>query len=197
MDILFTDENNGVAIGSYGLYLRTIDGGQNWVESMVDEENDYHLNNMIQFDDGRRVIAGEAGYSYRNNGNGERWQAMQMPYQGSMWGALKTDNDCVLFYGLRGHVMESCDFGSSWNEVETGSLASISGAAQHDGLVLLAANSGTILIRDDGGKFTTHYHSSGGDFAAVLSLGDGSFLLVGEDGVNKYPETAKEGDRND
>lgn len=197
MDIVFTDENNGVAIGSYGLYLRTTDGGQSWEDAMVDEESDYHLNSLVRFSDGRRIIAGEAGYSYRSHDDGETWEAMEMPYLGSMWGALQTDENCVLFYGLRGHVMESCDFGASWAELETGSLASISGAAQHDGLLLLAANSGTILIRDDGGKFTVYHHSSGGDFAAVLSLGDGNFLLVGEDGVNKFPETAARDDRND
>jgi len=197
MDIFFTDKNNGVAIGSYGLYLRTSDGGQSWEDAMVDEENDYHLNSLVRFDDGRRIIAGEAGYSYSSNDDGETWEAMQVPYQGSMWGALQMDNDCVIFYGLRGHVMESCDFGSSWKEVETGSVASISGAAEHDGQVLLAANSGTLLIRDDGGKFIVHQHSSGGDFAAALSLGDGSFLLVGEDGVNKFPEADKKEDRDD
>ena len=197
MDIFFTDKNNGVAIGSYGLYMRTSDGGQSWEEAMVDEENDYHLNSLVRFDDGRGIIAGEAGYSYSSNDDGEPWEAMQVPYQGSMWGALQMDNDCVIFYGLRGHVMESCDFGSSWNEVETGSVASISGAAEHDGQVLLAANSGTLLIRDDGGQFIVHQHSSGGDFAAALSLGDGSFLLVGEDGVNKFPEADKKEDRHD
>jgi len=197
MDIMFTDANNGVAIGSYGLYLRTADGGQSWEDAMVDEENDYHLNSLVRFSDGRRIIAGEAGYSYRSDNDGETWQAVEVPYQGSMWGALQTDEKCVLFYGLRGHVMESCDFGSSWTQLETGSEASISGAAEYEGRVLLAANSGTILTRDDGGEFTVHQHSSGGDFSASLSLGDGSFLLVGEDGVNKFPETEKKEDRDD
>ena len=197
MDIVFTDKNNGVAIGSYGLYLQTSDGGQNWEGAMVDEENDYHLNSLVRFSDGRRIIAGEAGYSYRSHDDGVTWEAMQMPYQGSMWGALQTGSDCVIFYGLRGHVLESCDFGSSWNEIETSSVASISGAAEHDGQVLLAANSGTLLIRDGGGQIIVHQHSSGGDFAAALSLGDGSFLLVGEDGVNKFPEITGKGERND
>jgi len=197
MDIVFTDKNNGVAIGSYGLYLQTTDGGQSWEEVMIDEENDYHLNSLVRFDDGRRAIAGEAGYSYRSQDDGETWETMQLPYQGSMWGALQTGDDCVIFYGLRGHVMESCDFGSSWNEIETGSVASISGAAKHDGQVLLAANSGILLVRNDGGEFIVYQHSSGGDFAAALSLGDGSFLLVGEDGVNKFPETDKKDDRDD
>lgn len=197
MDVVFTDENSGVAIGSYGLYLETSDGGKNWQPSIVDQDSDYHLNSMLVFSDGRRIIAGEAGYSYRSFDDGETWEAMEMPYQGSMWGALKTEEDCVLFYGLRGHVVESCDFGSSWTELETNAESSISGAVEHEGLVLLAANSGTILIRDDGLGFTTYHHSSGVDFSAVLSLGDGNFLLVGEDGVHQYPEMTQGESRND
>ena len=81
--------------------------------------------------------------------------------------------------------------------METNSEASISGAAEHEGLVLLAANSGTILVRDDGQDFTVYQHSSGVDFSAVLSMGDGNFLLVGEDGVHSYPETGNGGKGND
>ena len=197
MDIYFTDENNGVAIGSYGLNLQTRDGGQTWEDATVDAENDFHLNSLVRFNDGRRLIAGEAGYSYRSYDDGETWEAIEMPYQGSMWGALKTNGGCVLFYGLRGHVLESCDFGSSWTELETGSEASISGAAEYDGLVVLASNSGTVLIRDNRGHFSVHHHSSGVDFSAVISLGDGNFLLAGEDGVHKYPETGNKGEGND
>ena len=86
--------------------------------------------------------------------------------------------------------MESCDFGSSWKELDTGSESSISGAAEHDGLCA-GANSGTVLTRDDQRSFQYH-HSSGVDFAAAISLGDGNFLLVGEDGVHRYPETVEE-----
>lgn len=194
MDIYFTDQNHGVAIGSYGLYLYTSDGGKTWDESMVDEESDYHLNSILYFGDGKWLIAGEAGFSYRSFDDRETWELMEMPYQGSMWGALKTDSDCVLFYGLRGHVIESCDFGSSWDEINTGSESSISGAAEYDDLVVLAANSGVVLIRDDASGFRTYHHSSGVDFSSVISLRDGDFLLVGEDGVHRYPETVKEGD---
>ena len=197
MDIHFTDENNGVAIGSYGLYLRTSDGGQTWEDATVDAESDFHLNSLVRFSDGRRLIAGEAGFSYRSYDDGETWEAIEMPYQGSMWGALKTNAGCVLFYGLRGHVMESCDFGSSWTELETGSESSISGAAEYEGLVVLASNSGTVLIRDDNGDFRIHHHSDGVDFAAVISLGGGNFLLAGEGGVHKYPETGNKGEGND
>jgi photosystem II stability/assembly factor-like uncharacterized protein len=191
MDIHFTDENNGVAIGSYGLYLVTQDAGETWEERVVDEESDYHLNRLLDLGDGKWLIAGEAGYSYRSYDYGENWELLDMPYQGSMWGAQRSSEECVIFFGLRGHVLESCDFGMTWEEVETGSEASISDAARYEDLVLLAANSGTLMIRDDSGRFSTYHHSSGVDFSSVLSLGDGRFLLVGEDGSHYYPEAEK------
>lgn len=190
MDLYFTDESNGVAIGSYGLYMRTGDGGRSWEDVTIDEEGGYHLNAMVRFDDGRRMIAGEAGYSYRSFDDGETWEPMDMPYIGSMWGALRLDDGCVLFYGLRGHVLESCDFGDSWDELETGTEASVSGGAAIGQQVVLGANSGIVLTREGRGDFRAHTHSSGVDFAAVAALPDGRFVLVGEDGTFSYPERA-------
>lgn len=197
MDIYFMDEDNGIAVGSYGLYLLTSDGGKTWEEGVVDEESDYHLNGIIDFGDGRWMIAGEAGMSYRSYDDRETWEALNLPYQGSMWGALKTDDDCVLMYGLRGHVLQSCDFGTTWTEVPTGTEASISGAAAYGDFVLLAANSGVILLKNDSRGFRVYRHSSGVDFASAISLDEGSFLLTGEEGVHAYPEADENGDGDD
>ena len=194
MDLYFTDEKNGVAIGTYGLYLVTSDGGLNWEDIEIDPEGGYHLNAMVRFDDGRRLIAGEAGYSYRSYDDGATWEMMDMPYLGSMWGDLRLDDECALFYGLRGHALESCDFGATWTELETGSESSISGGALRNGRVLLAASSGIVLTRDDGKEWIEETHSSGVDFAATVALDDETFLLVGEDGVFRYPEAATEED---
>lgn len=194
MDLYFTDEDNGVAIGSYGLKLETADGGKTWLDGVVDEENDYHLNSMVRFDDGRRMIAGEAGYSYRSLDDGETWEPIELPYSGSMWGAIRTTDDCVIFHGLRGHVMESCDFGMAWRMLESHSQSSLSGSAFRDGLLVMVGNSGTILVREDG-RMTQHNHSSGVDFAAAIALDDGRFLLVGEDGVHYFPEADAGGRR--
>jgi len=64
-------------------------------------------------------------------------------------------------------------------------------------MVLLAANGGIILIRNDSSGFRVIHHSSGVDFAAAISLGDGSFLLSGEEGVHTYPATDMGGDVNE
>lgn len=188
MDLHFTDEQNGVAIGSYGLYLVTDDGGRSWQDGAVDEENKYHLNAMVRFPDGVRLIAGEAGYSYRSLDDGATWEPLDLPYQGSMWGALLSSRGCAVFYGLRGHILQSCDSGDNWVELASGTQASLSGAAEHQGLLVIAGNSGTVLTWSGGG-FTTHQLSSGVDLAAVLPLSGGRFLLVGEGGWHLFPET--------
>ena len=192
MDVYFRDQNHGLVIGAYGLMMVTSDGGQTWQDTLVNEEDDYHLNALLPLDDERYLIAGEAGYSYRSSDTGQTWQSMEMPYLGSMFGAVRTQGDCVLYFGLRGHVQQSCDFGESWVELETGSETTISDAVAWDGKVLLVGNSGAVLEFDGDGGFSEYKHSSGGDFAGILHLGEGRFLLVGEDGVHRFPETQQE-----
>ena len=187
MDLFFTDPENGVAIGSYGLYLVTSDGGRSWEDGVVDEENEYHLNAMIRFPDGLRLIAGEAGYSYRSFDDGETWEPLDLPYGGSMWGAIVSARGCAVFFGLRGHLLQSCDRGDTWVELSTNTQSSLSGAAEQQGLMVIAGNNGTVLTWAGAG-FTEHKHSSGVDFGAVLPLSGGRFLLVGEDGTHFFPE---------
>jgi len=192
MDIFFSDENRGIAIGAYALLMFTMDGGQTWEDAYVNDEDDFHLNSLVTYPDGRLLIAGEAGYSYRSFDHGQTWESMNMPYLGSMFGAVKTAEDCVLFYGLRGHVQKSCDFGDSWEELETGTRSTLSDAAAYDGKVLIVGNGGSLLEWNGDGGFTEHVHSSGVIFSGVINLGDGRFLLVGEEGIHYYPESTEE-----
>ncbi len=191
MDLYFRDESHGIAIGAYGLMLLTSDGGHSWEDGAVNDEDDAHLNAIIETSTGSLLIAGEAGFSYRSTDGGATWESMDLPYGGSMFGAVATAESCVLFYGLRGHVMRSCNDGDNWEELSTGSEATLLGAAGQDGKVLLAGNGGVILVYDGAGGFSSHLHSSGVDFSAVLGLGAGRFLLAGEDGTYFYPEDSQ------
>ena len=191
MDMWFADADTGIAIGAYGLLLTTGDGGQNWDDWAVNDEDDAHLNSMIELADGTLLIAGEAGYSYRSNDAGESWEALDMPYMGSMFGAAMAGDDCILFFGLRGHILQSCDNAESWNELDAGSENTLAGAAKYEDGLLLVGNSGVLIEYTNGGGITASYHSSGVDFSAASYLGDGRFLLSGEDGVYRYPETSQ------
>ncbi|MDZ4731503.1 MAG: YCF48-related protein [Xanthomonadales bacterium] len=188
MDMWFSDEDNGLAIGAYGLMLSTADGGQNWEDWAVNDADDAHLNNIVELSDGTLLIAGEAGFSYRSDDAGETWEALDIPYQGSMFGADVAGDGCILFYGLRGHILRSCASVGSWEELETKSENTLAGGTSHAGGVLMVGNSGVIVDYRNGGALSLHNHSSGVDFSTAIIMNDGSFLLAGEDGVHRYPE---------
>jgi photosystem II stability/assembly factor-like uncharacterized protein len=110
-----------------------------------------------------------------------------------MWGAIVSARGCAVFFGLRGHLIQSCDRGDTWVELATNTLSSLSGAAEQQGLIVIAGNNGTVLTWAGGG-FTVHKHSSGVDFSTVLPLSGGRFLLVGEEGTHFFPENNGSGD---
>lgn len=188
MDILFLDAGHGFAIGAYGLMLETLDGGETWDDVAVSDE-EWHLNAMLEVDAERLMITGEAGFSYRSFDQGESWEVIEMPYPGSMFGIVPTEDECILVFGLRGTVQVSCDFGDTWDEFDSGTESSLSGGLPIDSGVLIAGNSGVILELDYETGATVHTHSSGTDFAAITRLGSDRYLLVGEDGVQYFPET--------
>lgn len=190
MDMWFSDQDNGLAIGAYGLMLSTSDGGQNWEDWAVNEEDDAHLNNFVELRDGTLLIAGEAGFSYRSTDAGESWEPLDVPYQGSMFGAVVADDGCIIFFGLRGHILRSCDGGNNWEELDSGSENTLAGGTSHSGGVLMVGNSGVIVEYRNGGTMSVSYHSSGVDFSTAIETEEGSFLLAGEDGVHRYPEAS-------
>jgi len=193
MDILFTDESRGLAVGAYDLALVTEDGGKNWDDSSISGE-DWHNNGILDLGDGLMMVAGEAGTSYRSEDGGEIWDPLELPYGGSMFGIIEAGDGCVLLYGLRGHVQQSCDFGDDWEELETGTESTITGAVRWQDTLVMVGNSGLVLTREGQGDFRAEYHPGGDDFAAVVATADGRFLMVGEDGIHHWP---LDGEAND
>lgn len=186
MDVLFVSPEVGMVVGAYGLMMITRDGGENW-EERYPSEDEWHLNSLLTLDNGDIIIAGERGFSYISEDGGETFETIEMPYPGSMFGIIEVEN-CVVVFGLRGHVQESCGGGRTWAELVTNNQQSLSGAAYRDGELMMVGNGGIILKRKDRGPFTHSFHSSGVDFASIIPMEDGSWLLVGEEGRHRYPE---------
>ncbi|MEM1410902.1 MAG: YCF48-related protein [Pseudomonadota bacterium] len=185
MDLHFVDASTGYAIGAYGLLMKTNDGGESWDEFPVSPD-EWHLNGIVDLGGGALVIAGEAGFSYVSEDAGENWLPIEMPYPGSMFGAVLA-GDCIVAYGLRGNVQRSCDGGNGWEEVSTPTESSLAGGAYRDGETLLVGNSGQLVMIDANGQVNAQQHPSGVDFSAVVPLEGGQWLLVGEGGRYHYP----------
>ncbi len=172
MDLHFFDADKGMAVGAYGLALFTTDGGSNWSDHIINEE-EWHNNAILDVNGSDIMVAGEAGFSYRSRDGGKTWETLDMPYPGSMFGIVGGIDSCITVFGLRGHVQESCDFGDTWTELDSGTESSIAGALHAGGKTIMVGNSGLVLTREGNGPFTSITHSSGVDFAAIVAAGHG------------------------
>ncbi len=82
LDVWFADGKRGVAIGAYGLFMETSDGGTSWQPGMI-SENDFHHNAIAESPDGRLYIAGEFGSIIRSSEAGRTWTEIDSPYESS------------------------------------------------------------------------------------------------------------------
>jgi len=197
-DVWFSDAKNGVAIGAYGSYYTTSDGGTTWsFESIGD--TDWHLHQIARAVDGRLYMAGEAGTAFRSDDGGATWTELLTPYQGSFFGVLPLEDDVVLLFGLRGHLFRSEDAGENWLEIETGTVAMLTdGIRLDDGTIVITGLGGIVLVSSDGGRtFEILEQSSRRGIQAVVQASDDSLLLVGEFGVRSLPVSELAGGRGE
>ena len=208
LDILFTDENNGIAIGAYSLMLVTTDGGTTWSpkqalapsaaadapaapmqgdifsaeDLQLDEESDPHLNAIASTGPNGLVIVGERGTVLRSDDAGATWRKLPFPYKGSMFGVLSMGDGRLLAFGLRGNVYESIDDGSSWSKVPAqGSVSLMGGTALDNGGAVLAGGNGTLLKRAsaDAPFTTSNFKNSIGESPTLFAvMSDGKGGIV-------------------
>lgn len=184
LDVLFINESDGFAIGAYGTYLTTFDGGKNWTDSLISTEEDYHLNKIIRIDEFKYFVVAEAGKAYRSFDAGKNWESLELPYPGSMFGAIKYQ-DQIITYGLRGHVLVSSDFGESFIQLDSPILDSLFGAAQtYTDKVLLVGANGAILQYKNMAVTKVDLSKSDGDYTGLLPIKNHDTIFIGESGIS-------------
>jgi len=193
LDVWFKDLNTGIAVGAYGALLETTDGGQHWedIGDRLDNEDQYHLNGITYVKDAGLFIVGEMGSMFRSADEGQTWEKLEGPYQGSLFGAVGTSEaNTLLAYGLRGNLFRSTDFGSNWEPIalqgERGPLEfSIANASlMPDNSIVLVGNGGSVMrSTDDGETFTVSNRPDRLSLAGVTEDNKGNLILVGQGGV--------------
>jgi photosystem II stability/assembly factor-like uncharacterized protein len=146
LDVWFRNDSEGYLVGTFGMIMRTTDGGSHWTPLMERTENRKQLHLYAVRGDGEDVfIAGEQGLVLRLDSKSGRFTALSLPYQGALFG-VAVQQERILVYGLAGHVLLSEDRGSTWRTLETGTTQSVVGyAARPDGTLLLVTQGGKIL----------------------------------------------------
>jgi len=185
-DVWFENADHGLAVGAYGLFYETHDGGKTWEERPVDKE-ERHWYAITEAPDGVLYVAAEFGTVFRSMDKGKTWEEMATPYKGTFFGDLALKDGSVLVFGLRGHLFISTDRGETWTPIQTGTTASLqTGIQMKDGTIVIAGLSGTLLIRKDNAKsFRLVNRSDRLGISALVECGPGQLLLFGEEGVRR------------
>jgi len=186
LDVLFINESDGFAIGAYGTYLTTFDGGKSWNDALIYADDDYHLNKIIKIDEFKYFVVAEAGKAYRSFDAGKNWESLDLPYPGSMFGAVIYD-DQIITYGLRGNVLVTDDFGDNFVQLDSPVLDSLFGSEHtvDNKLILVGANGAVLQFKNM--KLTkVELPKSNGDYTEVLSIKNNKLVFIGEAGIIRH-----------
>jgi photosystem II stability/assembly factor-like uncharacterized protein len=189
LDVLALDARRIIAVGAFGLYLSSRDGGQTWRARSILEE-DLHLNQLTRADDGTLYLAGEAGTLLRSTDDGDTWEDIATAYPGSFFGVLPLPDGGLIAHGLRGTLYHSTDRGDTWEELPVRQPVILqSAAASPSGRLILVGGQARMLLvsRDGGHTFTLSPQPPQTALAKILRLPDGVWLGFGEGGVTRLP----------
>lgn len=188
LDVWFDDATTGYVVGAFGLALKTEDGGAHWQPFMHEMDNPkaLHLYGLRRVG-GLLYVVGEQGLVLRQDLASGRFQRLDLPYQGTLFGVIG-QGPVVLVHGLRGQIWRSTDAGQHWQAVPTGLQAGITASAQGEGgALLLVSQVGHVLrSRDGGASFTPLRLARNVPAAAVLALPGGVGLLAGPRGFSVF-----------
>lgn len=150
LGVRFVDAHTGFVVGSYGQLLRTTDAGRTWkyIGDRLDNDTGLHLNQITLAPSGALYIAAEGGTVFRSDDQGQRWTRLRLGYSGQLYGFVAL-NDGLLAYGFNGHLFRSDAQGQRWTALPSPAGKSIvQGMRLPDGRVLLASQSGELLLGD-------------------------------------------------
>jgi len=185
LDVLFINESEGFAVGAYGTYLTTYDGGKTWNDSLLSEDEDFHLNQIVKVDEFKYFVVAEAGKAYRSYDAGKNWESLDLPYSGSMFGVIKYKDELIL-YGLRGNVLVTNDFGSTFEQLDSPIQDSLfAGVHTFSNKIILVGANGAVLHYKNKSLSKIDIPNSNSDYTGVVSVKDNTQFFIGEAGITK------------
>ncbi|WP_460311236.1 YCF48-related protein [Aliiglaciecola aliphaticivorans] len=194
LDVAFLDINEGIAVGAYGTFVRTVNGGESWdtevhqgflhpddieylEELRLEDEEFYqselvsilpHLNKILLVDD-ILYIAGEAGLLAMSQDKGITWQRMDVDYYGSFFDIQKLSNGDIIAVGLRGNIFKLSANENEWMAIQSGITSSLNMVIPLPNSKFIAmGNSGNVVCVNDEQVVDAHFDDGKAINAGVL-----------------------------
>lgn len=189
LDVWFRSAEEGWAVGAYGIFVHTRDGGKSWAyEPSLDNPERLHLNTLLGLANGSLLVAGEGGRIHRSDDGGAHWQPSQHLTQASLYNLLQLKSGQMLAFGFGGTLLSSLDQGLSWHSLPLPVSAGLYGGTQlADGSVLLAGQGGVLLYSRDGQQFKVWQGESKASLLGVAALTSDQIARIGSNGLQILP----------
>lgn len=196
-DVLFVDRSRGWVLGAFGTFLATTDGGKTWTDVRAPAvlEEGYHLNGLTRLKDGQMLVVGESGL-LGLSADGETWERLESPYEGSYFGAVPRGEKGAVVFGLRGNAYVSDDVrAGGWRKINLATVSSIfGGVVMGDGsIVLVGADAAVLTLMPDESveRIATFAGVAGSGTLSAVARWPGGLMTAGEAGVQPYQTKLK------
>lgn len=191
LSVRFRDARSGYVVGSNGQLWSTQDAGANWQRTTLSVEDWYqnHVFDIAWAADGATLAVAEKGVLYRSADGVAPFEAIDSPYEGSFFGALRLPAGRLLIYGMNGHAFVSADGGLAWQRLDTGTQQFLfDGAVLPDGAPLLVGGGGTLVrLAPHTLEASARQLVERAGITAVLPVGDAVYLATEAGGVQRRP----------
>lgn len=190
-DAWFSSATEGFIVGAYGLVLGTRDGGASWEwrGAALDNPKGKHLYGIARLGE-RFLVAGEQGAVFLSADGGKSFRTLGTPYGGTYFGAVWSDAEGLVVFGLRGNAFCSLDGGVTWTKVDTRAPATLTaGRRLADGSIALVDESGRLLRGGCKRGFEIVKLLNPYPYAALAQAADGTLVLAGVRGLRRHVAT--------
>lgn len=163
LDIHWFSAEEGMIVGSYGLVMRTSDGGKTWSENRIEwtgfdpelDINEMHLYKLRSSANGTVFCAADDGSILRSRDRGKTWDRPDTGEYGAFFDVMPVDDKVIVAVGILGTMIRSVDGGETWSRVETGTRSILHALHLKDGELWALGSGGTRLrSTDKGASFT-------------------------------------------
>ena len=142
--VSFADEQRGFAVGFTGAAYRTDDGGNTWIEMVVNPSSDNYYA-AVRINSAEGLIGGFSGNIYRTQDGGVTWSVV-----GSVGKAVRrlaVAGSSAFAVGDQGLVARSEDGGLSWNLESSGTLHDLKGVSESGATGAFGVGNGGTLVQ--------------------------------------------------
>lgn len=154
-DIFFINPEKGWAVGMDTTLMRTVDGGQNWLNCDVDVYGNPYMRSVQFIDEMKGWAVGTGGAILMSNDGGVSWQEIHSGFNELLQSVCFTDPLNGWACGTDGNILRTIDGGYNWFRQYSGMGRYITAVCFVDPLHgWIAGEGGAIKMTDNGGFWT-------------------------------------------